>query len=176
MRFSPTALKDAWIVEPEPFLDERGSFSRAYCRREFEAQGIRFDVVQSSLSFNRHKGTLRGMHFQAPPHEEDKLVACVTGRILDVILDLRRDSPTYRRWTALELGEERRMLFVPRGFAHGFVCLQEATTVLYQMSEYFHPESARGIRWDDPAFGIAWPPLDLVVSDKDKAYPPYGRD
>lgn len=172
MRFTETALKGAWVVEPEPFADERGTFSRAYCRREFAGQGIAFDVVQSSLSFNRKAGTLRGLHYQAAPHEEDKLVSCVTGKVLDVILDLRRGSATRGRWTSVELDmESRRMLFVPRGFAHGFVSLQDATTVLYQMSEYHHAESARGIRWDDPAFSIQWPALELTMSEKDKAYP-----
>jgi dTDP-4-dehydrorhamnose 3,5-epimerase len=174
MRFTKAPLEGVWVVDLEPAADERGWFARTWCLREFRDHGIDFQPVQTNLSFNRRKGTLRGLHFQASPHEEAKLVGCVAGRLFDVIVDLRPTSPTRGRWASLELGgEEGRLLYVPAGFAHGFMTLEDSTLVTYQMSRFFEPSSARGIRFDDPALGIAWPHLDPVVSAKDRSYPPY---
>lgn len=172
MRFSGTGLQGAYIVEPERREDERGFFARTFCHREFAEHGIAFNFVQCNISFNTHKGTLRGMHYQVAPHAEAKLVRCTMGAIYDVIVDLRPDSPTYRQWNSTELtAGNRRMLFVPEGFAHGFQTLEDGAEVFYQMSQDYHPESARGIRWDDPAIGIRWPLAKPVLSARDLAYP-----
>jgi dTDP-4-dehydrorhamnose 3,5-epimerase len=170
--FTETKLKGAFVIEPERIEDERGFFARTFCEREFEARGLNARVAQCSISFNRKKGTLRGMHYQVAPHEEAKLVRCTRGAIYDVIIDLRADSPTFRQWVAVELTEDnRRMLYIPEGFAHGFQTLEDNTEVFYQISEFYHPESARGVRWDDPAFGIDWPPEDQrVISARDQDY------
>lgn len=174
MLFRETPLKGAFLIEPERLEDERGFFARTFCRREFEAHGLNPDIAQCSLSFNRRKGTLRGMHFQAAPHAEDKVVCCADGAIFDVIIDLRPDSPTFKRWTATELtAENRRMFYIPAGFAHGFQTLQDNVEVLYQMSEFYHPESARGVRWDDPAFAIHWPMKVEFISARDRSFPLY---
>lgn len=172
MKFQPLPLEGAFLLELEPLVDDRGFFARTYCAEEFRAHGLNSHLVQCSLSFNKQKGTLRGMHYQAKPHEEVKLVRCTRGAIYDVILDLRIDSSTYRQWVAVELSEENyNALYIPAGFAHGFQTLIEGTVVFYQMSEFFHPECAKGVRWDDPAFGIAWPFEDSVMSQKDRSYP-----
>lgn len=174
MIFSPQPLAGACIIDVQRIEDERGFFGRTWCARELEEHGLEASLVQCSLSFNRLRGTLRGMHYQASPHEEAKLVRCTIGAIHDVIIDLRPESPTYKRWLAVELtADNRRMLFVPRGFAHGFLTLVDASEVLYQMSTFFTPDGARGVRWDDPAFGIAWPFSPTTLSDRDRSYPDY---
>lgn len=174
MIFRKTALKGAYLIEPEPLADERGFFARTFCRREFESHGLNPNLVQCSVSYNARTGTLRGMHYQAPPHEEAKLIRCTSGAIYDVIIDLRRDSPTFRHWTSAELtGENRLMLYVPEGFAHGFQTLRDATEVMYQISVFHQPESARGVRWDDTAFRVDWPPAQRVISERDRHYPDF---
>lgn len=170
--FVPTRLAGAFILEPEKQDDERGFFARTWCQREFEAHGLNPRLVQCSISFNKKKGTLRGLHFQAPPHEEAKLVRCTMGAIYDVILDLRGHSPTFKQHVAVVLSaENRRMLYVPEGLAHGFQTLEDHTEVFYQMSEFYVPGSAGGVRWDDPAFGIQWPAADRIISERDRSYP-----
>jgi dTDP-4-dehydrorhamnose 3,5-epimerase len=174
MIFIETKLKEVFIIEPERLEDERGLFARTWCQREFEAHGLNSRLAQCSLSFNRKKGTLRGMHYQAAPYEEARLVRCTMGAIYDVALDLRRSSPAFRQWTAVELtADNRRMLYIPEGFAHGFQTLEDNTEVFYQMSEFYHPECAKGVRWDDPAFRIVWPSDIIVISDKDREYPDF---
>jgi dTDP-4-dehydrorhamnose 3,5-epimerase len=176
MIFTETELKGAYIIELEPLEDDRGFFARSFCQREFEKQSLNFCVVQCNVSYNKKKGTLRGMHYQVPPHEEAKLVSCIRGTIYDVIIDLRPDSSTYCQWFALELSSENyKMLYVPEGFTHGFQTLEDNTVVFYQMSEIYHPECARGARWDDPAFGIRWPLPNRVMSKKDLSYPDFRR-
>ncbi len=172
MIIEETALRGTYLISLEPIADERGFFARSWCREEFRARGLNPDLVQCNISFNRRKGTLRGMHYQAEPNAEVKLVRCTRGACHDVIIDLRRNSPTFRHWLAVELtSENRRMLYIPEGFAHGFQTLAEATEVLYQMSTFFVPDAARGVRWDDPAFGIQWPEADRIMSAKDRNYP-----
>ena len=172
MKFKETPLKGAYIVDPEPSEDERGFFARTWDQREFEAHGLNPRLVQCSVSFNSNKGTLRGMHYQAEPYEEAKLVRCTMGAIYDVIIDLRPDSPTLKQWVGEELtADNYRMLYAPEGFAHGFLTLRDRTEVFYQMSQVHVPASARGVRWDDPAFGIDWPIPVEVISDRDKNYP-----
>jgi dTDP-4-dehydrorhamnose 3,5-epimerase len=169
--FSETKLRGAYIVDPEKMEDERGFFARTFCQKEFNAHGLNPRLVQCGISFNKKKGTLRGMHFQAPPLQEAKLVRCTRGAIYDVIIDLRSDSLTFKHWVAVELSaENHRMLYIPEGFAHGFQTLEDNTEVAYQMSEFYHPESARGVRWDDPAFGFRWPLRPVAISDKDRKY------
>ncbi|MFH1618763.1 MAG: dTDP-4-dehydrorhamnose 3,5-epimerase [bacterium] len=174
MLFVETKLKGAFIVEPERLEDERGFFARICCRREFEGHGLSPRLVQCNISFNKKKGTLRGMHYQAAPYAEAKLVRCTMGAIYDVILDLRPESPTLRQWAAVELNaENRKMLYIPEGLAHGFQTLTADAEVFYQMAEFYHPECARGVRWDDPAFGIKWPLSDRIMSEKDLNYPDF---
>ncbi|MGH7307136.1 MAG: dTDP-4-dehydrorhamnose 3,5-epimerase [Candidatus Rokuibacteriota bacterium] len=174
MRFIATELAGAYVVEPERLEDERGFLARTFCRREFAAHGLNPDLVQCSLSYNARAGTLRGLHYQAAPHQEAKLVRCTRGAIYDVVVDLRRGSPTFRRWTAVELSADNRlMLYVPEGCAHGFQTLCEATEVLYQMSAFHQPDAARGVRWDDPAFRIDWPSAERVISKRDRHYPDF---
>jgi dTDP-4-dehydrorhamnose 3,5-epimerase len=171
MRFTETDLKGAFIIEPDRIEDERGFFARTFCRREFEKQGLNPDLVQCSVSFNTKKGTVRGMHYQVKPHEEARLVRCTHGALYDVILDLRIDSPTFTKWIAVELTADNRiMAYIPEGFAHGFQTLEDNTEVFYQMSEFYHPECAKGARWDDPAFGIVWPIDKKTVSRKDASW------
>ena len=174
MFFSETALKGAFVIEPERHEDFRGFFARTFCRREFAEHGLEPDVEQSSISFNPRIGTLRGMHYQAAPCEEVKLVRCTMGRIYDVIIDLRPDSSTHRKHFAVELSaENRKMLYIPRGFAHGFQTLEDNAEVLYQMSDTYSPEHARGVRWNDPAFGIAWPAAERIIHERDQSYPDF---
>jgi dTDP-4-dehydrorhamnose 3,5-epimerase len=175
MIFMETKLPGAYVIDMERLEDDRGFFSRSFCRHEFVNRGLNPEIAQCSISFNRKASTLRGMHYQASPHAEDKIIRCTRGRLYDVIIDLRPDSPTYKKWLALELtGENRLMLYVPKGFAHGFQTLIDNTEVIYQMSEFYHPESACGIRWNDPAFGIRWPEKDrVVISDRDRNWPNY---
>jgi dTDP-4-dehydrorhamnose 3,5-epimerase len=170
--FTELKMKGAFLIDAEKVADTRGFFARTWCQREFEAHGLNSHLVQCSLSFNQKNGTLRGMHYQAAPHEEAKLVRCTRGAIYDVIVDLRRDSATYKQWVFVELSaDSRRMVYVPEGFAHGFQTLVDETEVFYQMSEFYHPESTRGVLWNDPAFGIQWPPFeDRTISGQDQAY------
>jgi dTDP-4-dehydrorhamnose 3,5-epimerase len=172
MIFTETQLAGAYLVDPERIEDGRGFFARTWCRDEFKRHRLNPGLVQCSVSYNRLRGTLRGMHFQAKPHEEAKLVRCTRGAIYDVIVDLRNDSPTYRHWIAVELtAENRRMLYVPEGFAHGFQTLADETEVFYQISKSYYPQAARGLRYDDPAVGITWPLAVAVISQKDQGYP-----
>ena len=171
MIFKETKLKGAFIIELEMHEDERGFFARAFCQKEFEDHDLDTKVVQCNISFNRKKGTLRGMHYQVMPYEETKLVRCTRGAIFDVILDLRLNSTTFGEWVAAELTAENcKMVYAPEGFAHGFQTLEDDTEVFYQMSEFYHPECAGGVRWDDPAFSIEWPEMDAIISNKDRSY------
>ena len=171
MIFIETKLKGAYIIEPERLEDERGFFARTWCEDEFAAHGLNPRLVQCNISFNKKKGALRGMHYQVAPYEEAKLVRCTKGAIYDVIIDLRFNSPTHKQWFAVELtAENRKMLYVPEGFAHGFQTLEDDSEVFYQMSEFYHPECARGVRWNDPAFRIEWPIKIAVISLKDQSF------
>ena len=174
MIFTETTLKGAFIIELEKHEDERGFFARSFCEKKSEEHGLNPRIAQCNISYNKKKGTLRGMHYQIAPYEEVKLVSCIRGAIHDVIIDLRPDSPTYCQWFAAELGAENyKVLYVPEGFAHGFQTLEDNTVVFYQMSEFYHPECARGVRWDDPAFGIRWSLSNRVMSKKDLSYPDF---
>jgi dTDP-4-dehydrorhamnose 3,5-epimerase len=174
MNFAETVIKGAYVIDPERLGDERGFFARTWCRREFEAHGLTAALVQCSISFNYRRGTLRGMHYQAAPHAETKLVRCTAGSVYDVIVDLRADSPTFKRWFAAELSaDNRRMLYIPEGLAHGFLTLSDGAEVFYQMSEFFVPECARGVRWNDPAFGIHWPAEPTMIAERDRGYPDF---
>ena len=162
------------MIDPERREDERGFFARTWCVHEFNEHGINPKVVQCNLSYNKKKGTLRGMHYQVVPHEEAKIVRCTMGGIHDVIIDLRPTSPTYKRYITVVLtAQNRRMLFIPEGLAHGFQTLEDHTEVFYQMSEVYATESARGVRWDDPTFGIQWPIDDRIISERDQCYPDF---
>ena len=177
MIFKETKLKGSYIVEIEQKQDERGFFARSFCVQEFQQHGINFRIVQCNISFNKNKGTLRGMHYQSSPHEEAKLVSCIKGKIYDVIIDLRKNSATYCQWQAIELGDENyKMLYVPKGFAHGFQTLENNSVIFYQMSEFYHLENTRGIRWNDPVFLIKWPFNAWIISAKDRAYPLFKKD
>jgi len=174
MIFHETKLPGTFEIHLEPHSDDRGFFARSWCQREFENHGLSSKTVQCDVSFSPLKGTLRGMHFQAPPHQEAKLVRCSRGAIYDVVIDLRPQSPTFKNWIATELTADRNnMIYVPEGCAHGFLTLEEQTQVFYQMSEFYYPESARGVRWNDPAFGIAWPAEVQVISERDRNYPDF---
>ena len=174
MIFKETHLKGAYLIELDKLQDERGFFARSFCQREFEEHGLNPHVVQCNVSFNTKKGTIRGMHYQVSPYEEAKLVRCTKGAIYDVIIDLRPNSNTYMKHYGVQLDTKNRsMLFVPEGFAHGFLTLEDNTEVLYQMSEFYAPDSARGFRWNDPAFGIEWPMEIKVISDRDRTYPDF---
>jgi dTDP-4-dehydrorhamnose 3,5-epimerase len=175
MVFTGTKLKGAFVLELEPKEDERGFFARTFCVDEFQANKLNARVVQCSVSFNKRRGTLRGMHWQDVPQAESKLVRVTRGAIYDVILDLRADSPTFKQWFAAELtAENRRSLYVPEGFAHGFQTLEDNTEVFYQMSAPFVPGLARGVRWDDPAFGIEWPHVERrILNERDATYPDF---
>jgi dTDP-4-dehydrorhamnose 3,5-epimerase len=177
MIFQETKLRGAYIIDLEPFEDERGYFARTFCRQEFEQRGLNSSIAQCSISYNHRKGTLRGMHYQASPHGEAKIVTCLAGVIYDVIIDLRAQSATYCQWFSVELSgqEPRRMLYVPQGFAHGFQTLEDHTEVFYQISAFYVPDSARGVRWDDPMFAVRWPEAPRVISARDKGYPDFQR-
>jgi dTDP-4-dehydrorhamnose 3,5-epimerase len=171
VRFTPAPLEGAWIVDQERHQDMRGYFARTWCRREFTAHGLNPELVQCSVSFNVCRGTLRGMHWQASPHQEVKLVRCTRGSIWDVIVDLRPGSRSYLRHFGLELRADTGTgLYVPEGFAHGFVTLEDATEVFYQMSAFHEPAASRGARWNDPAFGIAWPVKEPILHPRDAGY------
>lgn len=169
MIFTETELGGAYIIDPELLEDERGAFARVFCASEFQAKGLAANFPQCSISTNRKKGTLRGLHYQIEPCAETKLVRCTMGTLYDVIVDLRPDSPTFKQWTACELSaENRKTLYIPKGFAHGYQTLADNTEVFYQISEFFAPGYSRGIRWDDPAFKISWPSEEKIISLKDK--------
>ena len=171
MNFTETKLRGAFIIEPERFEDERGFFALTWSRKEFAAPGLEFEVAECNISFNQDKGTLRGMHYQEAPHGQGKIVRCTMGAIYDVIIDLRPSSPTFKQWVAVELTlENRLMLYVPKEFAHGFQTLEDCSEVWYQMSSVYVPESSRGVRWDDPAFGIEWPHDQRVIIARDQGY------
>ena len=174
MIFRETKLKGAFVIEPEKIEDARGFFARIWCAREFGSHGLNRYYVQSNISFNREKGTLRGMHFQTDPHAEAKLVRCTRGSIYDVIIDLRKDSATYKQWIGVELSRDNhRMLYIPEEFAHGFLTLEDNTEVFYQMSEFYHPECGQGVRWNDPAFSVQWPAEVRVIADRDRDCPDF---
>lgn len=178
MIFKEAKLAGAFVVEQELFEDERGFFARSWSEREFAARGLDARLVECNISFNHRQGTLRGMHFQNAPHAQAKLVRCTTGAIYDVIIDLRRESETFRQWLGVELtAANRRMLYVPAGFAHGFQTLADETEVFYQMSDVFAPECAGGVRWNDPAFGIEWPEVgdgrERIINARDRDYPDF---
>jgi dTDP-4-dehydrorhamnose 3,5-epimerase len=174
MIFTATQLDGAWLIDLEPREDERGFFARIWCRQELAAQGLDTEIAQESLSFNRHRGTVRGLHLQRAPHEEIKIVRCTRGAIFDVIVDLRPQSPSYLRWQGFELtAENRKALYVPKGFAHGFQTLDDNAEIVYQISEFYAPNSAGGYRYDDLAFGIAWPLPVAVISERDLSWPAF---
>jgi dTDP-4-dehydrorhamnose 3,5-epimerase len=174
MIFKETKLKGAYVVEINPIGDERGFFARSFCTKEFKEYGLNPNIAQCNISYNEKKGTLRGMHYHVAPHEEVKLVRCTMGAIYDVIIDLRQDSPTFKQWIAVELTKENhQMLYVPEGFAHGFQTLEDRSEVFYQMSEFHHPEWARGVRWNDPTFRIFWPVNVGIISIGDQQYPDF---
>lgn len=174
MLFQETALSGAFAIELERRLDDRGFFARTFCEREFAEHGLPVRFPQCNLSRNDREGTLRGMHYDAPPSHESKLVRCVAGAIYDVIIDLRPGSPTRFRWVGIELTEENgRALFIPPGFAHGFCTLSDRTDVFYHMGDFYRPGEARGLRWNDPFFGISWPREPSVISERDMNYPDF---
>ena len=174
MIFTETPLPGAFLIESEQLEDARGLFARTWCRREFETRGLETRIAQCSTAFNKRKGTLRGMHYQAPPFAETKIVRCTRGAMYDVIIDLRPESPTFtRHFTAVLTVENRKMLYVPTGFAHGFQTLEDDTEVLYQISEFYSPDHSRGVRWDDPAFGIRWPDDERTIVERDLGYPDF---
>jgi dTDP-4-dehydrorhamnose 3,5-epimerase len=174
--FTPTRLEGAFVVEPEKLEDERGFFARTWCTREFEAHGLNSRMVQCSISSNKMKGTLRGIHYQTAPYQEAKLVRCTAGGIYDVIIDLRPKSPTYEKYAAAVLtADNHKMLYVPEGFAHGFLTLEDNSEVFYQMSEFYAPVYSKGVRWNDPLFGIEWPMPPRAMSERDRSYPDFKR-
>jgi dTDP-4-dehydrorhamnose 3,5-epimerase len=171
MKFFETELKCSYIIELEKLEDERGFFSRSWDRNEFKEQGLNHNLVQCNISFSKKRGTLRGMHFQKKPFEETKLVRCTRGKIFDVIIDLRAESNTYKKWIGMELkSDDFKMLYIPEGFAHGFQTLEDNTEVFYQVSNWFSPEHERGIRWDDKELDIKWPIDNPIISKKDLSY------
>jgi dTDP-4-dehydrorhamnose 3,5-epimerase len=174
MKFQETKLAGVFEIYPERLTDERGFFARTWCEKEFQNHGLDSKLVQCSISYNISKGTLRGLHFQAAPFEETKLVRCTRGAVYDVVLDLRSGSGTYKQWIAVTLtSENRNLICVPKGCAHGFLTLEDDTEVFYQMSEVFDSASACGVRWNDPAFGIFWPEKVAVIADRDRNYPDF---
>jgi dTDP-4-dehydrorhamnose 3,5-epimerase len=174
MIFAETALSGVWVVTPELREDFRGFFARTWCEREARAAGLTERWVQSSLSYTKTKRTLRGLHFQRPPHAEVKLVRCTAGAIFDVVVDLRRGSPTFKKHVALELTAENRLaVYIPQGCAHGFQTLVDGVEVLYQMSEFYAPEHSDGVRWNDPAFGVSWPDMSPILNERDRGYPDF---
>ena len=176
MKFTETPLSGAYVIDLDTIEDERGFFARSWCKKEFTSHNLDSSLVQCNISFNKIKGTLRGMHYQESPYGEIKLVRCTQGAIYDVIIDLRANSPTFRSWYAVELTAiNHKMLYIPEDFAHGFQTLEDNTEVMYQMSEYYHPDSARGVRWNDPAFSIPWPVENAIIADRDSAYSDYRK-
>jgi dTDP-4-dehydrorhamnose 3,5-epimerase len=174
MIFHRTKLPGVVEIELDFYRDERGFFARSWCHKEFEAEGLNPKTVQCNVSYNEKKGTLRGMHYQAAPYPEAKLVRCTRGAIYDVVIDVRPESLSFKQWVGAELtSENRRMLYIPEGYAHGFLTLEDQTEVFYQMSEFYHPELSRGVRWDDPAFQIGWPAKVELISERDRTYPDF---
>jgi dTDP-4-dehydrorhamnose 3,5-epimerase len=174
MVFTAAGLEGAFFIDMQPLDDGRGFFARSWCRREFASHGLNSELAQSSVSFNRARGTLRGLHFQAAPHEETKLVRCTRGAIYDVIVDLRMHSGTFMRHIGVVLSaDNHRALYVPEGFAHGFLTLSDEAEVLYHISQFYEPAAARGIRWNDPQFGVSWPEPVRVIADRDRTYPDF---
>lgn len=172
MIFTESPLSGAFVIDMQRLADERGFFARSYCAEEFAARGLGPELRQCSVSYNARRGTLRGLHYQSAPHEEHKLVRCTAGAIFDVIVDIRASSSTYRRWYGAELtADNRRSLFIPPGFAHGFVSLTDDAEVYYMISAAHAPDFSRGLRWNDPAFAIEWPLPPAVISARDAAYP-----
>ena len=177
MIFTETSLQGVFLIDSEPVRDERGMFMRTWCQREFETHKLPMTWVQSSISVNARKGTMRGLHYQSAPNEEVKLVRCTSGAIYDVIVDLRTASPTYCQHVGITLSaDNRRAVYIPKGCAHGFLTLEDNSEVSYCISEFHVPTSARGVRWNDPAFKIAWPAPILVMSEKDRAWPTFSKD
>jgi dTDP-4-dehydrorhamnose 3,5-epimerase len=174
MIFTETKLHKSYILEIKKIEDDRGFFGRSWCRNELEEKGLNSNIAQANTSFSFKKGTLRGMHFQVHPNEETKLIRCVRGAIFDVIIDLRPDSPTFKEWIGVELtADNYKMLYVPEGFAHGFVTLTDNVEVYYNVTAFYTPGAERGIRWNDPQFEIDWPISPVVISDKDQAHPDF---
>ena len=178
MIFEETGLIDAYIVKPEKIKDHRGFFARVWCAREFEAVGLNTRLVQSNVSFSHYRGTLRGMHFQTEPHQEAKLFRCIKGAAYHVIIDLRPESTTYMEWEGVELTEENfKMLWVPKGFAHGYLALKDRSVVFYHVNEFYSPENEKGIRWNDTSFNIQWPHVkNVIISEKDLSWPNFVRE
>ena len=174
MKFSESKLQGCFIIDIEPTLDERGLFARCWCKDEFNNFGLTTELSQCSISFSKSKGTLRGMHYQIEAHAETKIVRCTQGSVFDVIIDLRKQSPTYKHWDSITLSaENHRMLYIPEGIAHGLITLESDTEVFYQISVPYAAEYARGIRWDDPCFNINWPNQPTVISTRDANYPDF---
>ncbi len=175
MKFRETELSGAYIIDIEPFEDDRGLFARTWCQREFEAHGLSSSIVQANISQNRKRGTLRGLHWQRQPYAECKLLRCTEGSVYDVIVDLRPDSDTFRSWVGVELTEQNhRMLLVPENFAHGFQTLEDNSEIYYQVTQFYMPDSECGARYDDPAFAIDWPLDVTAISEKDAGWTPFG--
>lgn len=176
MQFEPLRLAGAYRISLQPHIDERGFFARRFCAAEFANRGLQANFVQRSISFNTHRGTLRGLHFQRAPHGETKLVRCTRGAAFDVIVDIRQDSATYGQWHAERITAENRLvLYIPEGFAHGFQTLQDNTELDYEIFPKYVPEAAAGIRWNDPDIGIGWPVAEITLSDRDRQLPLLGR-
>jgi len=175
MIFKPTAVAGAFVIELDKREDDRGFFSRAWCKQEFEHYGLNAKFVQGNWAFTRERGTLRGLHYQIAPHQEAKLVLCIQGSIFDVIVDLRPGSITHRKWAGTAISaSDRKLIYVPEGCAHGYLSLADDTELFYQTTQLYFPESERGLRWDDPAFGIVWPVTEPArISDKDRNWPDY---
>ena len=172
MKFARTKLPGAWVIELEPKEDERGFLARTFCEDEFADHGLHTRWPQCNLTLTRKRGTIRGMHYQAEPKPEIKLIRCSVGAVYDVLVDIRRDSPMFGKWEAFDLSaSNRRMLYVPGGIAHGFQCLADDSELFYQMSEVYFPDLARGVRWNDPAVGISWPLSDPMISERDRNLP-----
>lgn len=172
MIFTECPLTGAYVIDLQPAVDERGFFARTFCAQEFAAYNLATHWVQCNTSLTREKGSMRGLHFQAEPHSEAKLIRCTRGAVFDVAIDIRPKSPTFKRWFAVELtADNRRMFYIPTGFAHGFQTLADESELFYQMSAFYHPESARGIRWDDSDIAVAWPLDAAIVSDRDRELP-----
>jgi len=172
MIFTETRLKGAFLIQPELIEDERGFFARTWSQREFAERGLNSKLTEGNISFNKKKGTLRGMHYQAPPHGQAKLVRCTRGSIYDMIIDLRSSSTTFKEWLGVELtASNHLMLYIPENFAHGYQTLEDETEIAYQVSGAYAPESERGVRWDDPAFGINWPLTVTIINERDRTYP-----
>ena len=176
MIFSETNLQGAYVIEPKRIDDDRGFFGRIWCQDELKQMGLKSELAQSNVGFNHHKGTLRGLHFQKPPHAEVKIVRCTRGAIFDVIVDLRPNSPTYKGWFGVELNEDNcKMIYAPEGFAQGYLALADNTEMYYHTTEFYHPESAFGVRYDDSAFGIEWPIEIAEISQQDREWPDYSN-